>query len=213
MKFPAPLSDKKNEFGEDAMIRVSRMRVLLTLTVLLVAAVPTGGVLAQVLLGYDFITFQAGYDRIAGAARNDGYQIKEEEITSAYGSYHLLLEKSGQFYGEEISLFFNQERELIYFSASFIFLENQPRTIVRKLITSIASKLEEKYGESQRDAVPYFRVYENEYEILVYPPTPTSESARVSFKHLDRYAAYLEFYREEVERLVDQEIEQTMQNL
>ena len=197
----------------DATIQGCGMRVLLILMVLILTAAPAGGLLAQVLPGYDFITFQAGYDGILSAARADGYQVREEEITSAYGSYHAVLDRRGQFYREDISLFFSRERRLIYFSIRFTLLENQPRTIVRKLVGSMTEKLEEKYGESQREAVPYFRVHENAYEIMVYPPAPASEAARVSFKHLDRYASHLEYYRLEIERLVDQEIERTVENL
>lgn len=163
--------------------------------------------------GYDFITFDTTYDRLVDRARAEGYQVQEEEIVSAYGARHLILDRSGRFYREEASLFFNQDRQLIFFSIRFTLLENQPRTIVRKLINSMQQKLEQKYGPSERDTVPYFKVYENAYEIFVYPPAPASENARISFKHLDRFSSYLEYYRQEVEKLVNQEIEETVQNL
>lgn len=189
------------------------MRALLVTTVLLLSAASTGALLAQELPGYDFITFQAGYDEVLGAARAQGYQAREEQAPSPFGSYQAALDRSGRFYREEIFLFFNEERQLISFSIRYTLLEDQPRTFLRKLIDSITGKLEEKYGESQRETVPYFRVHENAYEIMVYPPTPASESTRVSFKHLERSDAYRQFYRREVERLVDQEIEQTVDKL
>ncbi|MFW6180571.1 MAG: hypothetical protein ACOC8N_02395 [Spirochaetota bacterium] len=189
------------------------MRALLILPVLLLAVASTGVLLAQETPGYDFITFQAGYDGVLGAARAEGYQAREEDTLSPFGSYHVVLDRSGQFYREEIFLFFSGERQLISFNVRYTLLENQPRTILRKLVESITGRLEEKYGESQREAVPYFRVYENDYEIMVYPPAPASESTRVSFKHLERTAAHREHYRQEVEQLVDQEIEQTVDKL
>jgi hypothetical protein len=162
---------------------------------------------------YDFIDFDTGYSRILTRARSGGYQVKEEELLSVYGTRHVLLEKDLQFYSEDVSLFFDQNRDLIYFSVRYTLHENQSRTIMARLTESISERLVEKYGENERPTDPYYRVFENRYEIHLFPSTPASEITRLSFKHLERYEAYGGYYEMEVRELEDEEIEQTVDNL
>lgn len=179
----------------------------------IVLALPGALGFSQVEPEYDFVDFDAEYSTLISAARSAGYQVTEEENLTPYGAYHVALDRTGQFYNERISLFFDQERRLIFYSVQFTVRDNQSRTIIGKLIDSMRDKLVEKYGESEQDVVPYYRMHENMYEILVYPPSPTSEIARVSYKHLDRYDIYTEYYQQEVEKLIDQEIERIVENL
>jgi hypothetical protein len=127
--------------------------------------------------------------------------------------YSVLLSKELQFYRENIELFFNENRELIYFSVSYELRENQSQTIMEKLIGSMGEKLTEKYGPSERSTAPYFRVYESNFEIFLYPTGPAPELARLSMKQLDRYASYQEYYKKEVEKLENQEIAATVEKL
>jgi hypothetical protein len=182
----------------------------IALIFLMGASVP---LFCQVEPTYGFIGFDTGYDQLIDGARSEGYQVKEEEILSVYGSAHVLLEKDLEFYSEDVSLFFDNNRALIFFSIRYTLHENQSRTIMTRLTQSIAEKLTEKYGENERTTVPYYRVYENKFEIRLLPPAPASEITRLSFKHLERYETYLEFYDLEVKRLEDEQIEKTVENL
>jgi hypothetical protein len=171
------------------------------------------GLYGQETPSYSFITFTSNYNRLLNAARADGYQVIEEEIAAVHGNYHVLLQKPGQFYGENISLFFNENRELIFFSVRFELNQNHSQRIIEKLMLSMGDKLKDKYGENEREFVPYFRIYDNNFEIYLYPQGPAPTNARLSIKQLDRYESYQEFYREEVERLENEEIAETVENL
>jgi hypothetical protein len=193
--------------------KVNPLKRCLLLFVILFVVLPVFSLFAQNQPRYAFIGFGDSYDRILGEARKQEYTVKEEEIKAAYGTHFLLLEKELQFYREELSLFFNQGKELIYFSVHYVLKENHSQTIIEKLIRSLGAKLVEKYGPNERETAPYYRLYENNYEVFLYPTGPAPEVARLSFKQLDRYTAYLDYYRLEVEKLENQEIAETVEKL
>jgi hypothetical protein len=162
---------------------------------------------------YAFIGFDKSYDSIVSSARTNGYQVKEQEITSFFGKYYLLLEKAQDFYSERIALFFDADKKLIFFSVLYTLGENQSPRVIQKLDESLAQKLIDKYGDNENEIVPYYRVYDNIYEIFLYPPVSGGNTARLSFKQLDRSAAYLDYYKQEVEKLEDETISHTVDNL
>ncbi|MFW6139718.1 MAG: hypothetical protein ACOC7U_11180, partial [Spirochaetota bacterium] len=126
--------------------------------------------------GYSFILFDANYSEIINSAESAGYRIAEQEITSGYGKYLVSLQKQLEFYTENIGLFFNQEKQLIFFSARFALLENQSPDIVDRLAASMKNKLTENYGQGQKEAFPYYREYQNKYVIALNPHFPSSTS-------------------------------------
>jgi hypothetical protein len=162
---------------------------------------------------YDFIEFGSSYDRLLSQAKNGEYTVKEEEIGAPYGTHYVLLEKEQQFYMEHIALFFNEDKELIYFNVSYVLKDDHSQTIIEKLILSMAEKLNEKYGPNELETAPYYRLYENNYEIFLYPTGPAPETARLSFKQLDRFSVYQEYYRQEVEKEEREEIAGTVEKL
>lgn len=161
---------------------------------------------------YAFVSFEQNYNRILNSARSEGYQIKEEEINSAFGKYSIFLEKAQKLYAENVYLFFNEKKELIFFTIRFKLNENYSKQIIEKLVTSIGEKFIEKYGSNERESVPYYRIVENQYEIFLMPNQPASTTANVSFKYLDRYTGYLEFYKAEIEKVENEEIAKTVNN-
>ncbi len=175
--------------------------------------IPAVSLFGQQAPRYDFIEFGKRYDSLLSQARRGGYTVKEEEIRAVYGTHHVLLEKELQFYGENISLFFNENRELIYFNVSYVLKENHSQTIINDLILSVGEKLVEKYGPSERETVPYYRNYENRYEIFLYPPGQPPEVATLSFKELERFTEYRAYYDQEVKKLEEQEIAGTVEKL
>jgi len=175
------------------------LRGVICIVVVLAAFLPALSVYAQESPSYTFIDFNKSYDSIVSSAGSNGYQVKEQEITSFFGKYYLLLEKSQEFYSEKIALFFDAEKKLIFFSILFALSENQSSRVIQKLDESLAQKLVEKYGENENNNVPYYRVYQNIYEIFLYPPG--SGVARLSFKQLDRSSAYLDYYKQENETI------------
>jgi hypothetical protein len=183
------------------------------LVLLAAIAAPAGMLSGQETPRYAFIGFGESYDRIVSEASRQEYAVKEEEIRAAYGTHFVLLEKQLQFYDENISLFFNDDKTLIYFTITFELRENHSQTIIEKLIRSMSEKLAEKYGPSERETAPYFRLYENNFEIFLYPTGPAPEVARLSYKQLDSYAEYREYYRQEVEKLENEEIAGTVEKL
>jgi len=204
-----------NPRQDKLMMKMTRTSSIVYLSVLILAVslMPVASALSQESPRYDFIGFGERYDRLLSEARRQGYAVKEEEIKAPYGVHYVLLAKELQFYGEHISLFFNESRELIYFSVSYELKENHSQTIMEKLIRSMGEKLAEKYGPSERETAPYYRLYESNFEIFLYPTGPAPEFARLSFKQLDRYTAYQEYYRQEVEKLENQEIADTVEKI
>ncbi len=167
---------------------------------------------AQTVPTYSFVSFETTYSSIIGSARREGYHLKEEEITSRYGKYHIFLEKPLTYYTENIYLFFNEQKGLISFTVLFTINENQPRTVLDKLVGSISEKLTDKYGPSENEAYAYFKLYENTYELVVRPRQSSSGSAYVTFKHVQRDTDYRDYYVKEVEALENEEIEETVDN-
>ena len=197
---------------KEKLLRRTARLVLLT-GVALLGLLAHAPLFAQETPRYDFIRFDERYDRLIREARNQEYAVTEEEIKAPYGVYHALFEKELQFYDEDIALFFNENKELIYFTVSYELKENHSQTVMEKLIQSMGGKLAEKYGPNERETAPYYRVYENTFEIYLYPTGPAPELTRLSMKQLDRYASHQEYYRQEVEKLVNQEIAGTVEKL
>ncbi len=167
---------------------------------------------AQQPPSYSFVSFGNNYDSILSSARSDGYQIKEEELNSSFGNYSLQSEKQFDFYSENLFLFFNEKKELIFFTVQYELKKDQTKTILDKLVISILDKLVEKYGTNENDNFPYYRIFENQYEIVVRPRQSTSNFANISFKQLDKFSEYQEYHQQELERLENEEISKTVEN-
>jgi hypothetical protein len=167
---------------------------------------------AQVRPGYSFATFDKNYDTLLSAARSAGYQVKEEEINSPYGKFSLRAEKAEKFYKEELFLFFNEKKELISLTARFNVLENQSKEVLDRLVGSIKEKLVQKYGPSERQNYPYFKLVENKYEVVVKPRQYFSASAESAFRELARSDTYKTYYVKEVQRLENEAISKTVNN-
>jgi hypothetical protein len=190
-----------------------RLIPLLLPFILCAFLMPAMSLFGQEAPRYDFIEFDKRYASLLSQARREGYTVKEEEIRAVYGTHLVFLEKELQFYGENISLFFNQNRELIYFNVSYVLKENHSQTIINDLILSMGEKLAEKYGPNERETVPYYRTYENNYEIFLYPPGQPPEVATLSFKELDGFMEYRAYYDQEVKKLEEEEIADIVEKL
>jgi hypothetical protein len=161
---------------------------------------------------YAFISFDRSYPDILRSARNEEYEIKEEETTSRYGKHLLALEKPLKFYSEKIYLFFNENKEIIFFTVMYELYENGSKRIIDKLVSSIQQKFTDEYGESERDTVPYYKQLEGEYELFLRPIYASSTTATVSFKNLQGYDEYQGYYAVEIVREEDEEIKKTLEN-
>jgi hypothetical protein len=170
------------------------------------------GALAQQPPSYSFVSFGSNYDIMLGSARSGGYQVKEEELNSSFGNYSLSAEKQLDFYSENLFLFFNENKELIFFTVQYELNEDQTKTILDRLVLSIQEKLVEKYGPNENESFPYYRVFENQYEIVIRPRQSTSNFVNVSFKQLEKFSEYQAYYLKELERLEDEEISKTVEN-
>jgi len=216
---PEPILVKEKNRKQKAAIMTKEKPLRHTVHLLILIGVALLGIITQASLfaqetpRYDFIRFDERYDRLIREAQNQKYAVTEEEIKAPYGVYYALFEKELQFYDEDIALFFNENKELIYFTVSYELKENHSQTVMEKLIQSMGEKLAEKYGPNERETAPYYRVYENTFEIYLYPTGPAPELTRLSMKQLDRYASHQEYYRQEVEKLVNQEIAGTVDKL
>jgi hypothetical protein len=161
---------------------------------------------------YAFIAFDKSYNDIVRAARRGEYEVKEEETASRYGKYLVSLKKPLKFYSENLYLYFNENKELIFFTVIYELNENGSKRLIEKLVSSIGRKFEDEYGESERDTVPYFKIVENEYELFVKPVYVASTAATVSFKHLTGYDEYQQYYVVDVGREEDEEVKRTVEN-
>jgi len=177
-----------------------------------IGAILCSNAYTQDLVAYSFISFDISYQNILERAKGDGYQVKEEEINSIYGKYSVYLEKSLNFYSENLFLFFDQNRALIFFTVRFKLHENQPKSILERLISSIATRLTQKYGETSLENFPYYRVTDENYEIMVKPIQAASPYADVTFKHLDRFSAFGAYYEQEIKKLENEAITRTVNN-
>ena len=74
---------------------------------------------AQQPPSYSFVSFGDRYDSMLRFARSDGYQIKEEELNSSFGNFSMQAEKQFDFYTENLFLFFNEKKELIFFTVQY----------------------------------------------------------------------------------------------
>jgi hypothetical protein len=170
------------------------------------------GAFAQQAPSYSFVSFGNSYVGILSAARSNGYQVEEEELNSSFGNYSIQAEKQLDFYSENLFLFFNENRELIFFTVQYELDENQTKTILDRLVLSIQDKLIEKYGTNENENFPYYKILENQYEIVIRPRQSTSNFANISFKQLEKFSAYQTYHQQELERLEDEEISKTVEN-
>ena len=169
-------------------------------------------VYAQQSPSYSFVSFDKNYDSLLGAARTDGYQVKEEELNSTFGKHKIFAERQLDFYSENLYLFFNENKELIFFTVRYKLDENSSKTILGKLVQSIKEKFVEKYGANENETLPYYRVVGNQYEVILRPRQATSGFANISFKLVDRFSDYQAYYKLEVEKLENEEITKTVEN-
>jgi hypothetical protein len=184
--------------------------LIFALVLLLFDAASGIPVYSQLTPSYSFISFDKSYSDLMNTARSEGYQIKEDEINSSYGKYSLLIEKPLSFYLERIYLFFDDEKQLILFSVSYTINENQSKAVLDKLVFSITEKLQEKYGPNENVTLAYYKLYENKFELVVKPRQSSSSRADITFKSIDGYSQYQDYYTEEVERLENEEIAETV---
>ena len=189
------------------------MRKLLFILSIMYICIPVLTITAQEIPSYGFVSFDDSSDSLLSRARSEGYEVKEEEQLSSYGSSVAVFIKDQQFYGETMYLFFDQDENLIYFSVDFRLNENQSPGIMNRLTDSVGEKLAEKYGNSDKEAVPYYKIYDNVYEIFLTPPGVPHQRTRIQFKQLDRFSAYLDYYGQEVLKLENDEIEKTVEKL
>ncbi len=183
---------------------------IFTFGLLLFGVVSGIPVYSQQIPSYSFISFEKSYSGLIDTARSEGYQIKEDEINSSYGKHYILIEKPLTFYLERIYLFFDEEKQLILFSVSYTVKENQSKAVLDKLIFSITEKLQEKYGPNENATLAYYKLYENKFELVVKPRQSSSSRGDITFKSIDGYSQYQDYYKLEVERLENEEIATTV---
>ncbi|RKX95848.1 MAG: hypothetical protein DRP84_02880 [Spirochaetes bacterium] len=167
---------------------------------------------AQQAPTYSFIKFDANYKSLMSQAEKKGYRVEEKDINSTYGQTLLSLTKVMNFYSENIYLFFNENKELIYFSVDFKLKDNQPRRILEELHSSIRRKLIEKYGENDTTNFPFYKIVGDQYEIFLHPFQAYSNNVEVSFKFLDRYNNYQSYYVQQIKKFETEDINQTVNN-
>ncbi len=188
-----------------------KKRIALILFVSSLVFVLSCSLFAQDIPQYSFVSFERGYNEILRSARNEEYSLKEEEVNSSYGMHLVTLEKTHAFYEERVALFFNENRELIFYTVNFELHANRSKRIIDKLISSLEEKFTGEYGPNENVTVPYYRVVEGQYEVFVKPYFEASTAARVSFKHMGSYGVYQDFYNVEIEAEENEEIRKTVE--
>jgi len=169
-------------------------------------------VYAQKAPTYYFVKFDVSYKSLKNQAEKNGYLINEKDIKSIYGESLLLVSKSMNFYTENIYLFFNEKKELIYFNIDFSLKENQPRRILEELYSSIKEKLFEKYGENDNTNFPFYKIIDSKYEIFLHPFQVYSNNVEVSFKSMEVYSQYQDYYNQQIKKLETEDINKTVNN-
>ncbi|MCX8058811.1 MAG: hypothetical protein N3A58_05310 [Spirochaetes bacterium] len=155
---------------------------------------------------YGFFSFSKNYDALKSGATNNGYKFTEKEINSIFGKFLLIFEKQYQTYNESVYIFFNEKKEPIFIKITYTLMTKTTRSFLEKLFLEVKKVLHEKYGPTQREDLPYYRNYNDKYEIILSPLFAASISFDLQVKFNDKYIAYIDYYNKEVSKTQDAEI-------
>ena len=155
---------------------------------------------------YSFFSFSKNYDSLKTQANTNGYKFTEKEINTVFGQYLLILEKAYQTYTESLYIFFNEKKEPIFISITYTLMTKSSRSFLEKLFLEIKKVLNDKYGPSQREDLPYYRNFNDKYEIILSPLFAASISFDLQVKFNEKYLAYIDYYNKEVSKVQDAEI-------
>lgn len=169
-------------------------------------------VFSQTIPGFAFINFTMRYDDIIKQLNNSSFEVKEDEIAAKFGNYLIQATKVLTFYKEVFYLFFNEKKELIYFEIDFSLNNLQSRVELEKLFYSVKKKLEDKYGESENENFPYFKNFENKFQIILYPLFPGNNKIKITYKCNEKYESFLEYYKKAIEKDLNNEINSIINN-
>lgn len=183
------------------------------LVVLIYSFILTQLAFSQTVPGYGFINFTMNYNTILTQLKNKSFEIKEQEIASKYGNYLIFASKTLNYYTETFYLFFNEKKELIFFQVGFELNNLQSRDELEKLYISMTKKLEEKYGKPENENFPYFKMFENNYEITLFPLFPGANKIKLTYKYIEKFNEYQDYYKANLEKEVDTEINNIVNNL
>lgn len=155
---------------------------------------------------YGFFSFSKNYDSLKSGGNGAGYKYTEKEINSIFGKFLLIFEKQYQTYNESLYVFFNEKKEPIFMKLTYTLMTKTSRNFLEKLFLEIKKVLHEKYGPTQREDLPYYRNYNDKYEIILSPLFAASISFDLQVKLNEKYLSYIDWYNKEVSKTQDAEI-------
>ncbi len=184
-------------------------KLYILLIILLITFLSANGV----TVGYSFVSLGANYSTIISQAKTNEYEVKEIETDSVFGAKKIELKKSYKVYKEYINVFFDQNDKLINFTVRFILKSTKTRKPLENLFIKIKENFIEKYGESERQTVPYYKNYENRYIVFLKPIFPGATGFDIYFEDIDNYTLYKEYYYDKLETDEKEEIDSIINSL
>jgi len=164
-------------------------------------------------IGYSFIKLAATEQTITSSANTNQYISKTFEEESIYGSKMVQLEKKYQLYKELINIYFDNNGKIINFTVRFIITTKKSRTSLETLFISIQDKLTEKYGDSEREGVPYYKFVSNKFIVYLKPIFPASEGFDLYFEDYENYNLYKQYYEEKMKSQETEEVQSIVDSL
>lgn len=154
---------------------------------------------------YSFINFNSNYATILGKLKSSNYNIEEKEISSINGKFFIYAEKKLNFLKEKLYLYFDYQKNLIYFLVSFECEDAYTRAPLEKLYSLILEKLNQKYGESENKDLGYYKM-STDTEVCLLPIVPFKNSIEIWAKNKLALSKYQDDYKAETQKPMTTEI-------
>jgi len=154
---------------------------------------------------YSFINFQSNYATLQQKLKSASYNIEEKDVNSPNGKYLIIAEKKLNFMTEKLYLYFNYQKNLIYFQVTFLCEDAYTRKPLEKLYAQLVEKLNQKYGETQNKDFGYYKKTDTT-EVILFPILPFKNSIEIQAKNIPLFEQYVKEYTAEMEKSQNQEV-------
>jgi len=154
---------------------------------------------------YSFINFNSNYATTLGKLKSGNYNIEEKEISSINGKFFIYAEKKLNFLKEKLYLYFDYQKNLIYFLVSFECEDAYTRAPLEKLYSLLIEKLNQKYGESENKDLGYYKM-SADTEVCLLPIVPFKNSLEIWAKNKIALSKYQDDYKNETQKPITTEI-------
>ncbi len=154
---------------------------------------------------YSFVNFQSNYATLLGKLKSASYNVEEKDLNSINGKFLIIAQKKLNFISEKIYLYFDYQKNLIYFQITFLCEDAYTRRPLENLYAQLVEKLKQKYGENQNKDYGYYKKTETT-EVILFPILPFKNSIEIQAKNLKLFEKYVGEYKSTMEKEANQEV-------